>query len=76
MITHGEWMAKKDTNTGRWEVWGGDLRIARCRQASIDDARLIAAAPELLAALRELRYGCTDKAESMADAAISKALGA
>ena len=40
------------------------------------NARLIAAAPELLAALQELRYACTDKAEAMADEAISKAIGA
>lgn len=39
------------------------------------NARLIAAAPDLLAALQELRYACTDKAEAMADAAIAKALG-
>ena len=39
------------------------------------DAKLIAAAPDLLAALRELRYACTDKAEAMADAAIEKAVG-
>jgi hypothetical protein len=38
------------------------------------DADLIAAAPDLLAALIELRYACTDKAEAMADAAIAKAL--
>jgi hypothetical protein len=37
------------------------------------DADLIAAAPDLLAALIELRYACTDKAEAMADAAIAKA---
>lgn len=39
------------------------------------NARLMAAAPDLLAALQELRYACTDKAEAMADAAIAKALG-
>ena len=39
------------------------------------DARLVAAAPDLLEALKELRYACTDKAESMADAAIAKATG-
>jgi hypothetical protein len=38
------------------------------------DLPLLLAAPELLAALQELRYACTDKAEAMADAAISKAL--
>ena len=31
-------------------------------------------AKDLLAALQELRYACTDKAETMADAAIAKAL--
>lgn len=40
------------------------------------DARLISAAPDLLAALQELRYACTDKAEAMADAAIAKAVSA
>jgi hypothetical protein len=40
------------------------------------NARLTVAAPDLLAALQELRYACTDKAEAMADAAIAKALGA
>ena len=39
------------------------------------NASLIAAAPELLEALRELRYAATDKAERMADAAIAKATG-
>ena len=39
------------------------------------DRNLIAAAPDLLAALQEFRYACTDKAEAMADAAILKALG-
>jgi len=29
----------------------------------------------MLAALQELRYACTDKAEAMAAAAIAKALG-
>lgn len=42
---------------------------------SRDDARLISAAPDLLAALQELRYACTDKAEVMADAAVYKAIG-
>ena len=40
------------------------------------DAALISAAPDLLAALQELRYACTNKAEAMADAAIAKATGA
>jgi hypothetical protein len=31
-------------------------------------------ASDLLEALQELRYACTDKAEAMADAAIAKAL--
>ena len=39
------------------------------------NARLIAAAPDLLGALQELRYACTDKAEAMADAAIASAVG-
>lgn len=39
------------------------------------DARLMASAPDLLEALKELRYACTDKAEAMADAAIAKATG-
>ena len=39
------------------------------------NARLMTAAPDLLAELQELRYACTDKAEAMADAAIAKALG-
>lgn len=38
------------------------------------NARLVAAAPDLLAALQELRYARTDKAKRMADAAITKAL--
>ena len=46
------------------------------RRAATDaaTARLISA--ELLAALQELRYACTDKAEAMADAAIANAVGA
>lgn len=39
------------------------------------DARLIAAAPELLEALEELLYARTDKSEGMAIAAITKATG-
>lgn len=37
------------------------------------NARLIAAAPDLLAALEELMYARTEKAEAMANAAIAKA---
>ena len=40
------------------------------------DARLIAAAPDLLAALEELMYARTDKAEKMARDAIFRATGA
>jgi hypothetical protein len=45
--------------------------------ADIQDAngRLIAAAPDLLEALIELRYASTEKAERMADDAIAKATG-
>ena len=46
-----------------------------CADVTHPDMRLMAAAPDLLAALQELRYACTDKAEAMADAAIAKALG-
>jgi hypothetical protein len=49
-------------------------RISRTDEETAANARLIAAAPALLAALIELRYACTDKAEAMADAAIAKAL--
>jgi hypothetical protein len=49
-------------------------RISRTDEETAANARLIAAAPDLLAALIELRYACTDKAEAMADAAIAKAL--
>ena len=45
-------------------------------EVSEADAALISAAPDLLAALQELRYACTDKAEAMAAAAIAKATGA
>jgi hypothetical protein len=50
-------------------------RISRTDEETAANARLIAAAPDLLAALIELRYACTDKAEAMADAAIAKATG-
>ena len=46
-----------------------------CADVTHPDMRLMAAAPDLLAALQELRYACTDKAEAMADVAIAKALG-
>lgn len=39
------------------------------------NARLIAAAPDLLEALEELLYARTDKAEQMAHVAITKAKG-
>ena len=51
-----------------------DERSPEAEAEAQANARLIAAAPDLLAALQELRYACTDKAEAMADAAIAKAL--
>lgn len=63
-------------------VWGVAIVVvgdgnskAADRKAREEHARLLSAAPELLEALQELRYACTDKAERMADAAIAKALG-
>ncbi len=55
--------------------WSGDRYMAVAGCIDEHDARLIASAPELLEALRELRYAATDKAERMADAAIAKATG-
>lgn len=45
-------------------------------RAKEKDLMLMAAAPELLDALEEMKYARTDKALKMADAAIAKALGA
>jgi hypothetical protein len=64
------------------QTWRGLARAYGCKDmpaegtaAMLANARLIAAAPELLEALQELRYAATDKAEQMADAAITKATG-
>jgi hypothetical protein len=82
--TSGPWMVSDiPTRDRRISVandgWAPDIavvlsRISRTDAETAANARLIAAAPDLLAALIELRYACTDKAEAMADAAIAKAL--
>lgn len=72
---------------GPWRVGGkgeylNQLNIEPCVGVAyghdielIANARLIAAAPELLEALEELLYARTDKSEGMAIAAISKVKG-
>ena len=89
--TPGPWKAVDafvENNPNRWMVarggWGGP-NIADCGPGAEADARLIAAAPELLATLRELvewvtdnRGGdlpITDPAIKQARAAITKATG-
>jgi hypothetical protein len=58
-----------------WQAFPGRGHHADwCAAVKHPDMQLIEAAPDLLAALIELRYACTDKAEAMADAAIAKAL--
>lgn len=74
--THGDWFVAHDSRgyaveTERVRI----VNLGHSDECAKGDAHLMAAAPDLLAALQELRYACTDKAEAMADAAIAKALG-
>ena len=74
----------KTKNIGIYNELGAlvaSLEVHQCsseetQQRRMHEARIMAAGPELLAALQELRYACTDKAEAMADAAIARAVGA
>jgi len=60
--TPGPWSAKKHTDTKGLTVSAGGNSIAsvRLRDEAEANARLIAAAPELLEALRLLRESCTE----------------
>lgn len=63
----------------RWtalaRAYGADDKPEEGSAVMLANARLIAAAPDLLAALQEMLYACTDKAEAMTRAAIAKATG-
>jgi len=74
--THGDWFVANDSRgyaveTERVRI----VYLGHSDECAKGDAHLMAAAPDMLAALQELRYACTDKAEAMAAAAIAKALG-
>lgn len=79
--TPGPWTVERDGPNRRWLVNGDDFAVATCdgairRQEA--DARLIAAAPDLLNALRDMLDGTGDiTAERVgrARAAIAKATG-
>ena len=74
--TQGPWIVETSADVG-YDIRGGDGSFVVSSQGvELEiDAELIAAAPDMLEALKELRYACTDKAEVMADAAIYKATG-
>jgi hypothetical protein len=82
--TPGPWVAdgyNVKQPRGRYIAYTGpshtpeDIYPKSCAMEDKANANLIAAAPDLLAALEELLYGHTDKAECMASAAIAKAKG-
>lgn len=53
--TPGSWVQKSEIGLGpRLLIYANDALIAKC--TSIEDARLIAAAPDLLEVLKEARY--------------------
>jgi hypothetical protein len=78
--TPGPWAIRQDPKAGplyNWNV-GIDgrpqywIQVAVCSE---HDARLISAAPELLAACLEVAQGYTTRGSEMARAAIAKATG-
>jgi hypothetical protein len=78
--TPGPWQVEKGRDkTHPYSVTGDGFDLARC--VTVDDAALIAAAPDMLAALKAMlhRFGDstdrTTQAERMALAAIAKATG-
>ena len=80
--TPGPWFARKDPNAldnDDWCVGTGPENIDKVAVCSAWDAHLIAAAPDLLAALKELRNWYRERIglpALEANAAISKATGA
>ncbi len=77
--TPGPWIADEDgwiaDSSGTYVVDYAGCGTHEAYWSNPADKALVLAAPDLLEALQELRYACTDKAEMMADAAIEKALG-
>ena len=80
--TPGPWFARKDPNAldnDDWCVGTGPENIDKVAVCSACDAHLIAAAPDLLEALKELRGWYQEHSglpACAANAAISKATGA
>ena len=81
--TPGPWRTARQNpspTTGEWMIAGGlPGYLAEVRDCGSGDvaanARLIAAAPELLAACLEVAQGYTTRGSEMARAAIAKATG-
>ena len=73
--TAGPWTVEKGRDkTHPYSVTGDGFDLARC--VTVDDAALIAAAPDMLAALRAARYCIVNAAVlRRIDAAIAKATG-
>lgn len=75
--TPGPWTARKHTDTKGWTVSAGNsIASVKPRPEAEANARLIAAAPELLEALKEIREACCSGMGSLPAADIKRAQAA